>query len=287
MPVATAVPAAADADRPRKIRPGARSLTVPSPVVLELTVVDAFTSEPFRGNPAAVAILPAFVEDSRMQAVAREMHLSETAFVVPREDGDHDLRWFTPAVEVELCGHATLAAAHVLGGFARFHTRSGVLPCRQAEDGWIEMDFPADRAQRSPAPPGLELPGLRWYGVGRWDSLVELEDATLVRKFDPDLRALAEVGTRAVIVTAAGDRPGVDCVSRVFAPNYGIPEDPVTGAAHCTLAVYWSNRLGRSALVGEQASPRGGTVRMRLEGERVALGGQAITVARTHLLPWD
>jgi predicted PhzF superfamily epimerase YddE/YHI9 len=256
-------------------------------VALELSVVDAFTSDPFTGNPAAVAILDAFPEEARMQAVAREMNHSETAFAVPRSDGDYDLRWFTPAVEVDLCGHATLATAHVLGGSARFHTRSGVLTCTQAEGGWIDMDMPADPPAEAPVPAGLGLAGVRWYGVGRWDSVVELGDAAQVRDLQPDLAAIAAVGTRCVIVTAAGDRAGVDCVSRVFAPNAGIAEDPVTGSAHCTLAVYWTDRLGPRTLVGEQASARGGIVRMRLHGDRVTLSGQAVNVARTQLLAWD
>jgi predicted PhzF superfamily epimerase YddE/YHI9 len=256
-------------------------------VPLELAVVDAFTTEPFTGNPAAVAILDAFADDARMQAVAREMNYSETAFVVPRADGDYDLRWFTPAVEMDLCGHATLAAAHVLNRSVRFHTRSGVLACVQAEGGWIEMDFPADPPAEAPAPAGLQLPGARWYGVGKWDSVVELDTAELVRDLQPDLAAIASLGTRCCIVTAAGDRAGVDCVSRVFAPNVGIPEDPVTGSAHCTLAAYWTARLGARTLTGEQASARGGTVRMRLHGDRVTLSGQAITVAQTTLLAWD
>ena len=164
---------------------------------LELTVVDAFTAEPFRGNPAAVAIVPAFPDEARMQAVAREMNLSETAFVVPRDDGGHDLRWFTPAVEVDLCGHATLAAAHVLGGSAVFSTRSGSLACARREDGWIEMDFPADPPTEAPLPAPLALEGARWYGLGRWDALVELEDASLVRGLEPDLAAVAALGPAA------------------------------------------------------------------------------------------
>lgn len=254
---------------------------------LELIVVDAFTADPFTGNPAAVAILDAFADEARMQAVAREMNLSETSFVVPRTDGDYDLRWFTPAVEVELCGHATLAAAHVVGRSVRFHTRSGVLTCAQAADGWIDMDFPADPPAEAPAPAGFRLPGTRWYGLGRWDSVVELESAAQVRDLRPDLAAIAAVGTRCFIVTAAGDRAGVDCVSRVFGPNVGIAEDPVTGSAHCTLASYWTDRFGPRTLVGEQASARGGTVRMRLHGDRVTISGQAVTVARTQLLAWD
>lgn len=254
---------------------------------LELVVVDAFTSEPFTGNPAAVAILSAFPEEARMQAVAREMNLSETAFVVRRSDGDYDLRWFTPAVEVDLCGHATLAAAHVVGRSVRFHTRSGVLTCSRAADGWIDMDFPSDPPAEAPAPDGFRLPGMRWYGLGKWDSVVELDSAAQVRDLQPDLAAIAAVGTRCLIVTAAGDRAGVDCVSRVFGPNVGIAEDPVTGSAHCTLASYWTDRLGARTLIGEQASGRGGTVRLRLHGVRVTISGQAVTVARTQLLAWD
>jgi predicted PhzF superfamily epimerase YddE/YHI9 len=252
-------------------------------VSLELTVVDVFTNAPFRGNPAAVAILEGFPDDERLQAVAREMNLSETAFVVRRPDGDHDLRWFSPAVEIDFCGHATLAAAHVMGGAARFHTRSGVLGCSSAE-GWIEMDAPADPVTPASVPAALQLPGLRRFGYAREDALAELEHATLVRQLRPDLAAISALETRALIVTAPGDRPGIDCVSRVFGPNVGIPEDPVTGSAHCTLAVYWGQRLGLDALVGEQASARGGTVRMRLRGDRVAIAGQAVVTTHVRLV---
>lgn len=250
---------------------------------LDLTIVDAFASRPFTGNPAAVAVLGELPEDARMRDVAAEVNLSETAFVVPRDDGDFDLRWFTPRLEVELCGHATLAAAHVLGGEARFHTRSGLLTCASRE-GWIEMDLPADEPVEADLPPALDLPGQCWYGHGRWDALVELADPADVRSLRPDLTLLASLGTRTVIVTAAGDRPGIDCVSRVFAPNAGIPEDPVTGSAHCTLAGFWGPRLGRSSLTGEQASQRGGTVRMCRDGDRVVLAGQAVTVGHLRLV---
>jgi predicted PhzF superfamily epimerase YddE/YHI9 len=219
-----------------------------------------------------------------MQAIAREMSLSETAFVVARYDGDYDLRWFTPTLEVDLCGHATLASAHVVGGTPRFHTRSGPLTCAVQSDGWIEMDFPSDRPTSAPPPAGLNLPAIRWYGTGIGYVLVELGTAASVRTLQPDLGALAALGTRTVIVTAAGDQSGVDCVSRVFAPNAGIPEDPVTGSAHCALAVFWGDRTGHEALVGEQASARGGIVRMRRSGDRVVLSGQAVTVAHTALL---
>jgi len=250
---------------------------------LELTVVDAFTDRPFAGNPAAVAVVDRFPDDTRMQQVAAEMNLSETAFVVPRPDGDHDLRWFSPTVEVELCGHATLASAHVLGGTARFHTHSGLLACTRSSSGRIEMDFPATRPAEVEVPIGFGITGIRWFGRDRFDVLIEVADAAAVRDLQPDLVELAALGTRGVIVTAAGDQPDVDCVSRVFAPNAGIAEDPVTGSAHCTLAVYWGERLGKSDLVGVQASARGGTVHMRRQGDRVALGGDAVTVSGVRM----
>jgi predicted PhzF superfamily epimerase YddE/YHI9 len=250
---------------------------------LELTTVDAFTSQPFTGNPAAIAIVEEFPAPSIMQTVAREMNLAETAFVAARADGNFDLRWFTPTVEVDLCGHATLAAAHLLGGTARFHTRSGQLTCTRADDGWIEMDFPSDPPTRVEPPAALDLPGLVWFGRGRSDGLAVLDDPASVRTLVPDLASIAKAAERALIVTAHGDRPGIDCVSRVFGPNAGIPEDPVTGSAHCTLAEYWGERLGRSLLVGEQASPRGGIVRMTRAGERVILAGQAVTMAEIKL----
>jgi predicted PhzF superfamily epimerase YddE/YHI9 len=252
-------------------------------VSLTLNVVDAFTDQPFTGNPAAVAIVERFPEDDYMQAVAREMNLPETAFVVARSDGHYDLRWFTPTTEVDLCGHATLAAAHVLGGSARFHTRSGALSCALGNDGVVEMDFPADVPEPAELPDCLGLADVRWYGRGRFDALVELADADTVRHLVPDLTALAAVNTRAVIVTAAGDRDGIDCVSRVFAPNAGIPEDPVTGSAHCTLGAFWGERLDKTHLVGQQASPRGGTVRMHRRGDRILLGGSAVTVGEMKL----
>jgi len=212
------------------------------------------------------------------------MNLSETAFAVARTDGSYDLRWFTPTVEVDLCGHATLASAHVLGGTARFVTRSGLLTCATGKDGWIEMDFPADPPVATDPPATLGMGGIRWCGRGRSDLLVELSDAASVRSIEPDLSAIAALEFRLVIVTAAGDKRGIDCVSRVFAPAAGIPEDPVTGSAHCTLAPFWSERLGRVEMVGEQASARGGIVRMRLSGERVILGGQAVTVSNVRMV---
>jgi predicted PhzF superfamily epimerase YddE/YHI9 len=262
------------------------------PVTMELTVVDAFTDRPFAGNPAAVAVLERFPDEARMQAVALEMNLSETAYVIPRADGSHDLRWFTPSVEVDLCGHATLASAHVLGGDARFHTKSGELVCSRGDDGWIEMDFPADNIAPEPAVmvhdvlgTALRDPSLVGTVVrGRTDLLVEVPAAAVVRALEPQLASLLELPVRLVIVTAPGDRPGIDCVSRVFAPAAGIDEDPVTGSAHCTLAVYWGERVGRDELVGEQASARGGVVRMRRAGDRVVLGGRAVTVSTVALV---
>jgi predicted PhzF superfamily epimerase YddE/YHI9 len=250
----------------------------------DLTVVDSFTDRPFAGNPAAVAMVDRFPDESEMQLIAREMNLSETAFAVARTDGSYDLRWFTPSVEVDLCGHATLATAHVLGGSGRFVTKSGLLTCTNGNDGWIEMDFPADPPVVAETPPTLDIPGIRWCGRGRTDLLVELADAGAVRSLRPDLAAIATLGVRCVIVTAPGDRAGIDCVSRVFAPAVGIPEDPATGSAHCTLAPFWAERLGRTELVGEQASERGGIVRMKVAGDRVILGGRAVTVSNVRML---
>jgi predicted PhzF superfamily epimerase YddE/YHI9 len=253
-------------------------------MALDLTVVDSFTDRPFAGNPAAVAVVDRFPDDSRMQLIAREMNLSETAFVVKRADGSYDLRWFSPTVEIDLCGHATLATAHVLGGAGRFHTRSGVLTCTLGEDGWIQMDFPADPQTETDPPATLGIPGIRWCGRGKSDLLVEVGDASAVRSLHPDLAAIEALGVRCLIVTAGGDRSGVDCVSRVFAPSAGIAEDPVTGSAHCALGPFWAGRLGRDELVGEQASARGGIVRMKVAGDRVLLGGRAVTVSNVHIL---
>lgn len=259
----------------------------------ELVHVDAFADRPFSGNPAAVCLLDEPGETAWMQKVARELGLSETAFLWAAGDG-YELRWFTPAVEVDLCGHATLAAAHVLwesgrlGGDApaRFRTRSGPLAatCR---DGWIELDFPARPAEACEWPEGLEeVLGTGIVGVGRSadDLLVEVAHAGAVRGLAPDLRELGSYAVRGVIVTApSGDRR-FDFVSRFFAPAAGLDEDPVTGSAHCTLGPFWGERLGKAELVGYQASARGGVVRVRLAGERVILAGRAVTVLRAELL---
>jgi PhzF family phenazine biosynthesis protein len=251
-----------------------------------VTVVDAFTDTPFSGNPAAVCVLAAPTTERWMQAVATELNLSETAFLVPRPDGDHDLRWFTPTVEVDLCGHATLASAHVLGGERRFHTRSGVLTCGSAPGGVITLDFPASPPEPVADPPdwapALGLPAGRVAGVwttrGGW-TLVELASAHDVRSIVPDQAAILALGGEVVVAAATpGDREGVDSVSRVFGPGVGIPEDPVTGAAHCIIGPWLAGRTGRTELTGEQASSRGGIVGMRLTGDRVVLSGRAVTV---------
>jgi predicted PhzF superfamily epimerase YddE/YHI9 len=251
---------------------------------LELTVVDAFTDRLFSGNPAAVCVVDEFPDQGLMQAVAAEMNLAETAFSVHRGGDGYDLRWFTPTVEVDLCGHATLATTHVLGRSATFQTRSGELVCSITEDGLIEMDFPADPPHEAPLPDGLGLEGVRWFGYGRFDGLAVLENGAAVRSLVPDITVITRLFGRGLIVTAAGDSPGIACVSRFFAPAAGVPEDPVTGSAHCTLSSYWGERLGRDSLTGEQASPRGGIVRMRRQGDRVVLGGRAITASHVSLL---
>ena len=260
---------------------------------LRITQVDAFTDTPFAGNPAVVCLLPAPRDEGWMQKVAREMNLSETAFLVPQADG-YALRWFTPAVEVALCGHATLASAHVLwedghlppGRQARFHTESGLLTGDRAGE-WIELDFPAKREEPAPAPAGLaEALGAapKYIGRNQFDYLVEVDGEATVRGLKPDQGALAALPVRGVIVTARADSPGYDFVSRFFAPGSGVAEDPVTGSAHCALGPFWQSRLGKRELVAYQASPRGGVVRVRVAGERVMLGGKAVTVLRGELL---
>ncbi|MCU1493703.1 MAG: yddE [Acidimicrobiaceae bacterium] len=256
--------------------------------------VDAFTSAVFHGNPAAVCLLEDGVDDAWMQAVASEMNLAETAFLERRPEG-LGLRWFTPEVEVDLCGHATLASAHVLwqeGEIAEcieFHTRSGVLSAARSGSR-ISLDFPALPAHRAHAPAGLEdALGLSpvWVGRSRFDVLVEVADEAAVRDLVPDLGLLRAVEARGVIVTAAAAAPGADrpdFVSRFFAPSVGIDEDPVTGSAHCSLAPYWAKRFGRDELVGYQASRRGGLVGVRVSGDRVVLSGEAVTVLRGELV---
>jgi len=259
---------------------------------LPIVQVDAFTAKPFGGNPAAVCMLPGPRDQRWMQQVALEMNLSETAFLVRQADG-FDLRWFTPAVEVALCGHATLASAHVLWESgqlqpteqARFHTLSGLLTADKRGD-WIEMDFPvkADEPAEPPArlAEGLGLP-FQYVGRNKFDYIVEVESEAVVRAAKPNFSLLSELPVRGVIVTARSSDNGFDFVSRFFAPGAGVNEDPVTGSAHCCLAPFWAKRLGKIDLLAYQASPRGGVVRIRLNGDRVMLAGQAVTVLRGEL----
>lgn len=261
-------------------------------MITPLYQIDAFTDQPFGGNPAGVCVLAAMPEAAWMQAVAAEMNLSETAFLVPREDEAFDLRWFTPLVEVDLCGHATLAAAHAMWSerhFDRptieFRTRSGTLTAHRSGES-IELDFPARPAREVP------VPGLR-EALGAWpsyvgvneekDILAEISDEAAVRALEPDQRRLEELPARGIIVTGVATSDGYDFVSRFFAPQVGIDEDPVTGSAHCCLAPYWAKRLGKAEMVGFQASTRGGVVGVRVAGDRVVLSGQAVTVMRGEL----
>jgi PhzF family phenazine biosynthesis protein len=255
--------------------------------------VDAFTDRPFAGNPAAVCLLAEPQEDFWMQNVAREMNLSETAFLLRRDDG-FGLRWFTPIIEVDLCGHATLASAHLLweeGRLepdqpARFHTRSGLLTAEK-KGTWIEMDFPAVPAEPHARVEALES-GLgtesRYLGRTRFDYFVEVDSEEILRGIKPDFGALKRLNVRGVIVTSRASGSAYDYVSRFFAPSAGIDEDPVTGSAHCTLGPFWKERLGRDSLLGYQASARGGFVRTRCVGDRVRISGQAVTVLRAEFV---
>ncbi|MGE5849274.1 MAG: PhzF family phenazine biosynthesis protein [Candidatus Methylomirabilota bacterium] len=261
-------------------------------MALKIFQVDAFTDRPFAGNPAAVCILLEPRDAAWMQSVAAEMNLAETAFLLQQGDV-FNLRWFTPTIEVDLCGHATLASAHVLweAGYlkpdqpARFSTRSGLLTCER-KGKWIAMDFPAEPDEKTSPPPGLEKAlGVRasYVGKNRFDYVLEIDSEDTVRRLRPDLTLLEKIPTRGFIVTSRASSPGYDFVSRFFAPGAGIPEDPVTGSAHCCLGPFWRTRLHKDEFVAYQASPRGGVVRVRLAGSRVFLGGQAVTVLRGEL----
>jgi predicted PhzF superfamily epimerase YddE/YHI9 len=261
---------------------------------MRIRIVDAFTDRPFGGNPAGVLVLDGgqFPADDWMQAVAGEVNLSETAFVHPlpaADEADFALRWFTPAVEVALCGHATLATAHVLNrsGTVRFATRSGVLTATAGADGSYTLDFPTSPLAELPPHPelaallGAEIVTLHHTGPTTDDFLVELESETVVRELRPDLTGIARLSHRGVVVTAraAAADAGYDFVSRFFGAAAGVPEDPVTGSAHTALAPFWSARLGgRKELTGYQASRRGGLVRVELRGDRTLLTGRAVTV---------
>jgi PhzF family phenazine biosynthesis protein len=257
--------------------------------------VDAFADRPFAGNPAAVCVLESDRDDAWLQAVAQEMNLSETAFLRQRSDG-FELRWFTPEVEVDLCGHATLASAHALwkNGFAvasetlRFHTRSGVLTATRRGE-LIELDFPATPVEESPPPAGLleslglESSAVAFAGRTKFDRFLALNSAVQLRQLRPNFTQLASVDTRGVIVTARSDDPRFDFISRFFGPAVGINEDPVTGSAHCALATYWAPRLGKESMRAYQASDRGGVVEVTLRGDRALLAGRAVTVLKGEL----
>ena len=264
---------------------------MPNPI----TVIDAFTDRPFAGNPAGVCVY----EDDRpsewLHAVAKELNLSETAFLRRRPDGDWSLRWFTPADEEKLCGHATLASAHHLwesgrhpaGEPIRFHTLSGVLGAARQGTA-IELDFPAEPPRKIEVPAGLaEALGAKVLAAGqnRLDLFAELVDAATVRALAPAMDRLRGFKTRGIVVTARGEPDGpYDIVSRFFAPDLGIPEDPVTGSAHCGLGPWWAERLGKTTLLAYQASPRGGTLRVTLRGDRCLLEGTAVTVWKGELV---
>ncbi|MGY4744270.1 PhzF family phenazine biosynthesis protein [Streptomyces sp. ATMOS53] len=268
---------------------------------MRIRIVDAFTDRPFAGNPAGVLLLDAFPDDNRLQNIALEVNHAETAFAHPLPEGgeaDWVLRWFTPVAEVDMCGHATLATAHVLHttgahpGPVRFATRSGVLIATPAEDGSITLDFPTAPLTRVEVPAGvaeaLGAEPLDCHDTGphTGDLLVELADEKTVHALRPDHKALAAYSRRGIIATARAENPerGYDFVSRCFFPNFGIDEDPVTGSAHTALAPYWSERLGRTALTGLQASPRSGRVRTEVRGDRTLLTGRAVTVIEGELL---
>lgn len=256
--------------------------------------VDAFTNKPFSGNPAAVCVLDSPKDDEWMQNVAKEMNLSETAFLVKQEDG-YSLRWFTPATEVPLCGHATLASSHVLWSenhlssneSARFHTKSGLLIAKKQED-WIELDFPANLSEDISTPPeisealGIPVKKVMKNSLGY---LVEVESEDLVRKVEPNLTLLTKLFPEVIVTSIAESSSEYDFVSRFFCPGLGINEDPVTGAAHCCLAPYWRNKLNKDEFLAYQASSRGGVVKVKYPGEdRVYLRGQAVTVLRGEII---
>jgi len=259
---------------------------------MKIYQVDAFTEQPFKGNPAGVCILAGQVKDSWMQDVAKEMNLSETAFLVPYQDG-YNLRWFTPESEVDLCGHDTLASAHILWerGYlrkdetARFFTKSGLLSARIAK-GWIELNFPATPGQEIEVPAGLlaALGGIKPVYVGKniFDYFVEVENEETVRGMKPDMTTLANITMRGVIVTAKAS--DYDFVSRFFAPGVGIFEDPVTGSAHCCLGPYWMKKLGKDNFLAYQASERGGLLKGQVVGDRILISGKAVTVIEGELL---
>lgn len=257
-----------------------------------LFLVDAFANGPLTGNPAAVCLLESHADESWMQRFAAEMNQAETAYVVPRPDGDFDLRWFTPKVEVDLCGHATLASAHVLfvhrgfgGPSIRFHTNRGMLIAERHGE-LIRLDFPATEPKPCPCPDGLEKAlGVQpaWIGKSPFDLFVEVDSDAAVRSMAPEIRALGSLPVRGIIVTARSEDPEFDFVSRFFAPAAGVDEDHATGSAHCALAPYWAARLGKTRMRAFQASFRGGWLEVEHAGGRVYLDGMAATVVGGRL----
>lgn len=262
---------------------------------MSLTIyqVDAFASKPFQGNPAAICILPGPVREEWMQNLAGEMNLSETAFLYQEGDG-YRLRWFTPGAEVDLCGHATLASAHILYETGqlksqeevRFYTKSGLLTAK-LEEGWITLNFPATLAKEIvPSSELLTALGVKTQYVGQspFDYLVEVESEEVVNKLEPDLAVLAKLPIRGVIVTSKASSSDYDFVSRFFAPGVGVNEDPVTGSAHCCLAPFWQEKMGKNNFLAYQASKRGGILKIQVQGDRVYLTGPAVTVLRGEIL---
>ncbi|MGI9553288.1 MAG: PhzF family phenazine biosynthesis protein [Thermodesulfobacteriota bacterium] len=256
-------------------------------------IVDAFTETAFKGNPAAVCILNKPIPDDLMQNIASEFNLSETAYLL-KQSNNYRLRWFSPTTEVDLCGHATLASAHFLweNGMlnhnqdAEFSTNSGIITARKINDD-IEMDFPVEEAYETQCPAAI-IDGLNikpeYVAKNRFDYLVEVENEDIVKQLEPNIEVVKNIDCRGVIVTSLTQNSKFDFVSRFFAPRFGIPEDPVTGSAHCALGPYWSKKTGKSRLIGFQASQRGGVVKVEVTKENVKLGGKAVTVATGELI---
>lgn len=256
--------------------------------------VDSFTGQVFGGNPAGVCIMKEVAPKEWMTNIAAEMNLSETAFLFPEKDG-YNLRWFTPEAEVELCGHATLATAHILweqghldiNNDDNFYTLSGLLTAKNLNKG-IELDFPSTPPKECDAPNGLlEALGLDhpvYVGKNKFDYLIELDSPDKVRRLSPNFSDLKKTSARGIMVTAASDEKKYDFISRFFAPAFGIDEDPVTGSAHCTLGPYWAEKLGKTRLDAYQASKRGGEVGVAIDGDRIKLTGEAVTVFKLELL---
>jgi len=256
--------------------------------------VDAFTDQPFRGNPAGVCVRDTELDEPAMQSIANEMNLAETAFVTPGENDEWNLRWFTPLTEVDLCGHATLASAHTLfekGMVApdvtiRFQTKSGELRVSRKEGRVLEMVFPAEPADKGFPQELIEnaiQTTCEFHGANRMDAIAEVESEEVLRELKPDMSAIAALPVRGLIVTAVAEDANLDFVSRFFAPQCGVPEDPVTGSAHCCLAPYWAAKLDKTRLKGRQISARGGNVDVEIAGDRVILRGEAVTVMTAEM----